>query len=108
MQPSNLDECFDALKIMLSYEDLDYIKNLQENDLCTLHHTLGRKIRNDWHLWNSSSPLNKFFNDMGIFHADDMSGIILISFWRKMLQKEIDLENQIKYYQDFWSNNQDS
>ena len=33
---------------------------------------------------------------------DDMSGIILDSFWRHLNQKPIKLDEQVKYYQDYW------
>lgn len=43
-----------------------------------------------------------WFNQVGIYHPDDMSGIILDSFWRKLNNKPIGLDEQIKYYQDYW------
>jgi len=58
-------------------------------------------MRNNWGLWRGSR-LSKYFNEMGVFHPDDMSGIILVSYHRYLTGNEIKLEEQIKYYQDYW------
>ena len=58
-------------------------------------------IRNNWGLWKGSR-LSKFFNEKGIYHPDDMSGIILDSYYRYLTGQEITLSEQIKYYQDYW------
>lgn len=58
-------------------------------------------MRNNWGLW-SGSRLAKYFNEMGIFHPDDMSGIILTSFHRHLNGKDLQLDQQIKYYQEYW------
>jgi len=55
----------------------------------------------DWQLWGGSR-LSKFFNDRGIYHPDDMSGIILDSYHRYLTGKDIKLDEQIKFYQDYW------
>ena len=41
-------------------------------------------------------------DNLGIYHPDDMSGIILDSYHRYLTGKEIKLEEQIKFYQDYW------
>jgi hypothetical protein len=40
-----------------------------------------------------------------ITHADDMSAIILTSIWRRVCGVDLDLEGQIKSYQDYWIRN---
>lgn len=99
--PSNLEECFEVLKNELQQEDLCAIKFMQQKDICRLHHNLGRWVRNNWKLWESG-PLTKFFNELDIHHADDMSGIIIESFWLHLRNEPLELERQIKFYQDFW------
>ncbi len=102
--PKDLDECFVELNKMLKPEDLEIVKNRTESNIGTMHHGLGRWLRNNWGLWAESS-LAKWFNEKGIHHADDMSGIILTSFWRDINSEPIELEEQIKFYQDFWDKN---
>jgi hypothetical protein len=46
--------------------------------------------------------LAKWFNRHGIVHPDDMSGIILTSYWRRLNGKPIALASQVKYFQDYW------
>ena len=50
-------------------------------------------------------PLVRWFNERGITHADDMSAIILTSIWRRVRGVDLDLEGQIKSYQDYWIRN---
>lgn len=100
--PSNLDECFGELKKILKKEDLEQFKNKKEEDAVSgSHFGLGMWIRNNWGLWKSSR-LTKYFKDLGISHPDDMSGIILTSFYRYLNNKNIELEKQIKHYKEYW------
>ena len=62
---------------------------------------MGQWLRNNWGLW-SGSRLKEWFEDRGIFHTDDMSAIILTSFWREVNGEPIKLDEQIKSYQDYW------
>ena len=66
---------------------------------------LGMLLRNNCSLWKNDIPLVKWFNERGITHADDMSPIILTSIWRRVRGADLDLEGQIKSYQDYWIRN---
>ena len=61
----------------------------------------GLWMRNNWGLWGGSR-LSNYFNKLGVFHPDDMSGIILTSYYRYSLGKEIKLEEQISHYKSYW------
>jgi hypothetical protein len=100
--PKNLDECFIELNNVIDKEELDIFKIMPEDEIVgKAHASLGLWIRNNWGLW-SGSELAKYFNGLGIFHADDMSGIILMSFHRHLWGKDIGLDEQIKFYQNYW------
>ncbi|MFA5337646.1 MAG: DUF6794 domain-containing protein [Candidatus Omnitrophota bacterium] len=99
--PRNLDDCFKELKKMLNPELIKEMKAGAEADMTKYHRGLGMWIRNNWGLW-SGSRLKTYFNDLGVRHPDDMSGVILTSFWRNLNNKPIQLKEQIKYYQDYW------
>lgn len=102
--PENLEECFAALDEVSSDSDRRYFKSQKKGDASAcFHHTLGRSLRNGWNLWDESAPLHKYFLNSGIFHADDMSGIIIDSYHRYLNGKDIDLDGQIKFYKDFWA-----
>jgi hypothetical protein len=68
-----------------------------------VHLNFGMWMRNNWGLWKGSK-LSKFFNDQGIYHPDDMSGIIVTSYYRHLTGGEIKFEEQIKFYHDYWEN----
>jgi len=99
--PKNLEDSIDTLIGMLIDEDYLAFKSGTEKEMSKQHHFLGRRLRNDWGLWRKSR-LAKWFNEKGIHHADDMSGIILTSFWREINSELIKLDEQIQHYQDFW------
>jgi len=102
--PIDLNDAISFFECKWPKEDLDNFKNKDENTATTeLHFGTGMSIRNSWKLWAGTSDISKYFRDLGIHHPDDMSSIILTSLHRKLNQKPIELENQIKYYQDYWA-----
>jgi len=99
--PRDLNDCFVELKKIVSPEDLEKIKDEKEDDMVLYHGGLGMHLRNDWGLW-AGSRLSEWFNKQGIEHPDDMSGIILDSFWRHLNSQPVLLNAQVEYYQKFW------
>ena len=100
--PKDLDDCFEGLRKLFDDSDLkDFVENSKEDDMYKYHHGLGRWLRNNWGLWGGSR-LKDWFEERGILHGDDMSGIILTSFWRQTHNEPIKLEEQIKHYHDYW------
>lgn len=104
--PGNLQQCFECLDILLSNEDKEFFKQNTENEVITrTHHTLGRKIRNDWGLWDSNSILYKHIKNMGLEHPDDMSGLIIKSYYRIKNNLPLNIEINIKKCQKYWDEN---
>lgn len=106
--PMDLEDCFVRLKKIVRSKDIEKLKNGNEDDMGQCHFGLGMWMRNNWGLWGSTPPvqgsrLAKWFNEQGVRHPDDMSGIILTSFWRHLNNRPIDLCGQVKYYRDYWS-----
>ena len=99
--PTNLEDAFGELKKMLHPDLLKEIKEGSEQDMIGYHMGLGLWMRNNWGLWGGSR-LAKYFNGIGIFHPDDMSGIILDSFWRHLNSQPLKLEEQVAHYQRYW------
>ncbi|NEO88308.1 MAG: hypothetical protein F6J87_29230 [Spirulina sp. SIO3F2] len=100
--PSDLTDAIDSLKSELSRQELEFIRVSDESDLVRLHHSLGRSIRNEWDLW-ADSRLANWFNEMDIFHPDDMSAIIIKSLHRDLAGRPLELEEQIDYYKEYWA-----
>ena len=65
-------------------------------------------MRNNWGLWDKDSDLHKYFLSIGIWHADDASGIISESFARQLRGEPINLEEQVQHYKDYWKNMEDN
>ena len=94
-KPKNLTECIQMLDKTLKKEDKEYIKTLTEEEfLMESHFTIGMGIRNEW-IRGGNPELVKFFLEKGVKHPDDMSAMILTSYYRYLLGKEIDFEGQI-------------
>lgn len=103
--PKSLNECFDVLNAIFqeSEEDKNWFKSSNEEDaLISLHHKLGMWIRNEWGLWNKDSEMYRYFNKIGLWHADDMSNVILTSYHRFINGKELALKEQINHYLAYW------
>ena len=99
--PKDLDDCFRELHKMLHPRLIAEIRDSSEGDLAGYHFGLGLWMRNNWGLWGGLR-LARYFNKAGIFHPDDMSGIILTSFWRHLNGKPIHLKEQVSPYQAYW------
>lgn len=111
--PNNLDEAIKFLEAFY-FEDISEIKKMNEIEFnSSSHFGLGMYLRNIWFLWWSpnhgydSWPKEKpkiveYFNAIDIYHADDMSGIILTSFFRKIKGLDINIPEQVKKYKIHW------
>lgn len=100
--PANFDECLNFLETRTSEKMKEWIRCLPDQEFSGIvHHGYGMYLRNNWGLW-AFSDLAKNLYEMGIFHPDDMTSIILTSFQRKLKGEDIKLQEQIKYYQDYW------
>jgi hypothetical protein len=97
--PSNLDEALSQLESNLTDEDRAAIR---ANDSAVFHFGPGMALRNRWKLWEES-PLSKWFNGIGIFHADDMSGIILTALKHRVMGTPYNMDADVKFYQDYWA-----
>ena len=65
------------------------------------HFGLGLWMRNNWGLWRGSR-LSVFFNQLGVCHPDDMSGIILDSYWRRLNHLPLRVEHQVAAAKAYW------
>ncbi len=103
-KPKNLNESIILLNKIHNDSIKNEIRNMTENDFIGNSHLgLGMWIRNNWKLWKKSE-LSTYFNEIGISHPDDMSGIILTSYYRNLNDKPIELNELILYYQKYWEN----
>jgi hypothetical protein len=102
-KPVNLEEAVIQLTKILPDTTQQKILSMTEDEfLGGSHFGLGMWIRNNWGLWRGGK-LAKEFNNKGIFHPDDMSGIILKCYYRQLHNQDWGLDEQIKLYKDYWT-----
>ncbi|GAA4825272.1 DUF6794 domain-containing protein [Algivirga pacifica] len=100
--PNDLEDCFVQINAFWSDSTKQQVTEWTEDEFVgKAHMGFGTWMRNNWRLWGGSR-LSKYFNDMGIYHPDDMSGIILISYHRYLNDTDIQFKKQVKYYQVYW------
>ncbi len=101
-KPVNLKEAVNQLKVIQHDTVKQKIIEMSENDfIANAHFGLGMWIRNNWGLWKGNE-LAKYFNSIGIYHPDDMSGIILTSYYRELHGQDWNVDKQVIYYQEYW------
>lgn len=100
--PNDLPEALELLTKLCDAETLGQVRaSKEETEMYRLHLGLGMGLRNRWGLWGGS-PLAKRFQAMGVLHPDDMSAIILRSFWRAQHDRPIELEAQAAAARRYW------
>lgn len=102
-RPKDLNEAI--ARLIDAMDDADKIKilSMKEEEMCNFHFGLGMDLRNMWGLWGGESTLKQWLKEnLGVWHPDDMSGILLDSLWRTLHGFPLDLEGQAKHYSDYW------
>lgn len=101
--PNDLNDAIAFLDCLWTEDDKQEITKLSEDEaIGQLHFGTGLAIRNGWKLWEANNAIYRFFKSKGITHPDDISSIILTSFYRHLSGKKINLEDQIAYYKAYW------
>ena len=101
--PETLDEAVAMIMEGLTQDDREWIIAGGEEYEWTLPSSYsGMGMRNGWGLWGDS-PLSRHFSRMGIYHADDMSGIVCQVVSRKVRKVPVELDGIVKYYRDYWA-----
>ncbi|TXF90886.1 hypothetical protein FUA23_03560 [Neolewinella aurantiaca] len=101
--PTSLEESFVELDKMINDPLKSWIRCIDDGAFSArVHLSLGMHLRNNWGLW-LGSPLHQSFRKMGLHHPDDMSGVILDSYQRRLKGEDIRLQEQIDSYTTFWN-----
>lgn len=113
--PTDLEDAIEILKIFYNKSLQSCMTMTEKQFLVNSHHMAGAFVRNEWHLWwyekhqfknwpKEKPIIVKWFNDLGITHADDMSSIIMLSLFRNLSKQEINLDEQLSKCKQFWKN----
>jgi len=85
--PQSLDAAIEKLYSDLNAKDVEFIKS---KDHSSIHFFGGMKLRNDWHLWDKKSPINKDIQKrFKLAHGDDCSGLIFTGLWAKVRGEDV-------------------
>jgi hypothetical protein len=80
--PKNLEGCLDEIFNYLTQQDIDRILD-PKSDPEHEHFKFGMRLRTEWKLWETNSPLVKWFEKTyGLSYGDDICRIILDCLWR--------------------------
>lgn len=94
---SPLDEAIKKIEVAWSEKQLQDFANKPDSiALADIHFSYGMQFRNDIIRSPKDSTLLNYFQSKGVFHEDDMSGIVFSSLHRKLNNKQINLEEQFK------------
>jgi hypothetical protein len=100
--PQTMEEAHLRLEKLFPKEELAKIDAMKtEDQMIQYHFGLGMGMRNGWGLW-AGGPLAQHMNKLGFHHPDDMSGVILATFWCKRHKKDFRLKERAAYYADYW------
>ena len=100
--PETLDEAHLELERRLPKRVIAKIDAMKtEDEMIDYHMGLGMWMRNTWGLWGNS-PLATHMRSYGFTHADDMSGVILETFWCKRHGKGFRLKERADSFAAGW------
>ena len=99
--PNTLDEAMQEIDHMIQ-NDLK-IRMRSEHKACMgkYHFTLGRFFRNEWQLLGQKTPLYQQFKNNGIKKPDDISTIILMSYWSYIRGNKVELKREISWWKNY-------
>ena len=100
--PKDINDCIAQIDKLWNDSTKLEVKKMSEDEFIgTSHFGIGLWIRNNWNLWRNFR-LTVYFNNLEIYHPDDMSSIILKSYYRYLNNQDIKINEQIDYYKNYW------
>lgn len=92
--PNNLEQAIEYLDKELTQRDKEYLFKEYlvslEKAALSVHHSLGRWIRNNWGLWNEEdNELKASLKNLGYEHPDDMSNYIIEQYLKHLKNTHI-------------------
>ncbi len=97
--PKDIKDCFLSLDKIYIDSVKEKILKLTEKEYASANHLsgIGRWMRTNWQL-KEGSRLSKYFNELGIYHPEAMSGIIMSTYHRYLRKENINLDEKIRHY----------
>jgi hypothetical protein len=98
--PQTIEEGIGIVRLKIE----QYAKDHTEEDVCcAAHFSSGMWIRNNWGLWKQDSCIYKELVALGLWHADDMSSLIITCAVRDLKGKDRDIPGIVQKFKDYWA-----
>jgi hypothetical protein len=82
--PATFAEALDSLDSLVPAATKQYLRSLDAPGLDREHWGLGLAIRNVLGLWREDAPLTRWFAARGFGQGDEMAGVVLRAYWRRL------------------------
>jgi hypothetical protein len=92
--PNTLEDAHERLNKVMKPDQIKVFRTKPFQELWFYHRSLGMWIRNFMGLWQDG-PIMKVFADAGMRHPDDVSSIIIRTYWKKLNGRAFTLEGEI-------------
>lgn len=99
--PADLEDAHRELARLLDPADLERMRLATERDMVNLHRSLGAWLRHHWGFFRGS-PLATHLHRLGLFHPDDMSGLVLDTFWCGLHGLPLRVAERVSQAQAYW------
>lgn len=101
--PETMEAAIDLVEAELPETVRAQIRSGEIKTHVSMHQGLGTSIRNDFSLWDETSPLVQHFRTrFGLGHADDISGIVLAGVFAKIRGRVFDPMPQVRSFAAHW------
>jgi len=93
--PQTIHEAMNALDQRFTAEEIEKIKNLHEGELESFFNDYTHWVRNTW-IVQTNAPLYDLFISKGVDNPDTMARIVLMSYYRRLNRRYVDIDKQIQ------------
>lgn len=98
--PRDLANSFEELNRLIDPADRQKFKTLPESDAVRkLYFSLGRWIIQKWGFYEGSR-LSHYLRQLGIYHPEDMSQVVIVSYHRYLNRLPLEVKTQVQAIQE--------
>lgn len=98
--PRDLANSFEELNRLIDAPSRQKFKSMEETDAVRkLYFSLGRWIIQNWGFYEGSR-LSEYLRKLGVYHPEDMSQVIIVSYHRYLNRLPLEVKGQVQAIQD--------
>jgi hypothetical protein len=101
--PADLEGSRDALDEWLTEPQRKYFACTDRDVLlANIHFGLAWWIRDNWR-FDSTTPLGRYMQALGLQHPDDISNLIAVYYVYAVRDEDFDIDAEVQRYVDYWN-----